>query len=227
MGTESTEPGGISGPSADMILVVEDDESTSRLERIVLADEGYSVACAGSGEEALEMLTNTAPSLVILDIQLPRMDGFTTCQEIRERPQVPIIMVTGGGRDEDKVRGLEMGADDYITKPFSTIEGVARVVVVLRRTRIQRIHRTRTTTTRPTPSWPEMPILEHPPSPEIREKTAGIPTFGLMVSGGDSPGIVRVAIVPAVPTVKIKPLQSQIAPAWVLMQTATTITKVR
>jgi len=100
MGTESTEPGGISGPSADMILVVEDDESTSRLERIVLADEGYSVTCAGSGEEALEMLTNTAPSLVILDIQLPRMDGFTTCQEIRERSQVPIIMVTGEGRDD-------------------------------------------------------------------------------------------------------------------------------
>jgi len=117
-----------------MVLVVEDDEQISRLERFVLEQVGYRVTCAGSGEEALELLPQAAPSLVILDVMLPNMDGFTTCQRIRETSQVPIIMVTARDEDDDKVRGLEMGADDYITKPFSKHELTSRVKSVLRRT---------------------------------------------------------------------------------------------
>ena len=78
------------------------------------------------------MLPNTTPSLVLLDVMLPQTDGFTTCQKIRESSEVPIIMVTAMDRDEDKVRGLEMGADDYITKPLSTHELASRVKSVLR-----------------------------------------------------------------------------------------------
>ncbi len=133
MATESTAAGTVPGPNGNVILVVENDEGLSRLERLALEEEGYSVACAGSGEEALEMLTSTSPSLVLLDILLPLMDGFTTCQKIREASQVPIIMVTHEGHDEDKVHGLEMGADDYITRPFATNELAFRVKAVLRR----------------------------------------------------------------------------------------------
>ena len=81
----------------------------------------------------MKALSDKNPSLVLLDVGLPGIDGFTTCQRIREVSQVPIIMVTGQDRDEDKVRGLEMGADDYVTKPFSTTEMAARVKAVLRR----------------------------------------------------------------------------------------------
>ncbi|MBO19210.1 MAG: hypothetical protein CL732_01550 [Chloroflexi bacterium] len=133
MATGHTEVGGVTGPGSNMILVVEDDERTSRLERFVLEEEGYSVTCVNNGEDALLSLHTTSPTLILLDIVLPQMDGFTTCQKIRESSQVPIIMVTAEGRDEDKVRGLEMGADDYITKPFSTNELAARVNAVLRR----------------------------------------------------------------------------------------------
>ena len=132
MALRSSEIGGISAANGGMILVVEDDDRISRLERFVLEQVGYRVACAGTGEEALEMLPNTTPSLVLLDVTLPQMDGFTTCQKIRESSEVPIIMVTAMDRDEDKVRGLEMGADDYITKPLSTHELASRVKSVLR-----------------------------------------------------------------------------------------------
>jgi CheY-like chemotaxis protein len=138
MAVDHTEAGDATGITGELILVVEDDERTSRLERFVLEDEGYSVACAASGEKALEMLSDTDPALVLLDIMLPKLDGFGTCQKIREISEVPIIMVTGEGRDEDKVRGLEMGADDYITKPFSTNELAARVKAVLRRNSVAR-----------------------------------------------------------------------------------------
>ena len=87
----------------------------------------------GSGEEALEILAEISPSLMMLDVGLPGMDGFTTCQRIREFSPVPILMVTGRDFNEDKVRGLEMGADDYITKPFSPNELAARVKAALRR----------------------------------------------------------------------------------------------
>ena len=133
MAMDSTETGSVPGAGDDVILIVDDDERTSRLERFVLEEEGFTVACVGSGEEALETLPTTVPSLILLDIGLPQMDGFTTCQKIRETSQVPIIMVTGVGHDEDKIRGLEMGADDYITKPFSPSELLARIEVAIRR----------------------------------------------------------------------------------------------
>ena len=138
MALGSSEIGGISAANGGMILVVEYDDRIARLERFVLEQVGYQVACAGTGEEALEMVPNTTQSLVLLDVMLPQMDGFTTCQKIRESSEVPIIMVTAMDRDEDKVRGLEMGADDYITKPFSTHELASRVKSVLRRTRGER-----------------------------------------------------------------------------------------
>ena len=133
MATENTESAHIPGQKVNIILAVEDDKRTSGLE-LALEEEGYSVACAGSGEEALKMLSAVAPSLVLLDIALPQMDGFCTFQKIRETSQVPIIMVAAEDRDEDMVRGLEMGADDYITRPFSTNVLAARVKAVLRRT---------------------------------------------------------------------------------------------
>ena len=133
MAMDSTEAGGDPISDDNFILVVDDDERTSRLERFVLEEEGYSVALAGSGEEALKILKTASPSLILLDIKLPKMDGLATCQKIREDSQVPIIILTGEGRDEEKIRGLEMGADDYITKPFSVNELTARAKAVLRR----------------------------------------------------------------------------------------------
>lgn len=138
MSLAKPDSGGISASNGGMVLLVEDDDRISRLERFVLEQVGYRVTCAGSGEEALELLPQTTPSLVLLDVMLPKMDGFTTCQKIRETSQVPIIMVTARDRDADKVRGLEMGADDYITKPFSTHELTSRVKSVLRRTNVVR-----------------------------------------------------------------------------------------
>ena len=116
-----------------LIFVVEDNLRTRNLEKFVLQEEGFDVAEAGSGEEALETLAARDLALVLLDIGLPGMDGFATCQRIREFSQVPIIMVTAEDKDEDKVRGLELGADDYVTKPFPTNELAARVKAVLRR----------------------------------------------------------------------------------------------
>ncbi len=127
---------GISGGTEDtgnLILVVEDDTRTLRLERFVLEEEGFTVREAKSGEEALQALNEQNARLVLLDIGLPGIDGFTTCRRIRKASQVPIIMVTAEDKDEDKVYGLEMGADDYVTKPFSTTELAARVKAVLRR----------------------------------------------------------------------------------------------
>ena len=157
MATDRNEAGGSPSPGGDIILIVEDDVRASRLASFILEEEGFAVACAISGEEALEMLSTTAMSLILLDIRLPTMDGFTTCQKIRETSQVPIIIVTGEGRDEEKVRGLEMGADDYIPKPFSTNELAARVKAVLRRINDSR---SKTVTTRQKPSEPDISAME-------------------------------------------------------------------
>ena len=105
MALGSTGAGGISAANAGMILPVEDEDRTSRLERFVLERAGYRVTHAFSGENALEMFPNFTPSLVLLDVILPQMDGFATCQKIRECSQVPIIMVTTMDPGEDKVRG--------------------------------------------------------------------------------------------------------------------------
>jgi len=121
------------GRRQTLVLVVDDDSRTRSLEKFVLEQEGFPVETVGSGEEALEVFGKISPALVLLDVNMPGIDGFTTCQRIREVSQVPIIMVTGQDRDEDKVRGLELGADDYVTKPFSTTELAARVKAVLRR----------------------------------------------------------------------------------------------
>ena len=115
------------------VLLVEDDPRVLRLEQMVLEKEGFSVVVAASGEEALEMLAEITPSLIVLDVGLPGIDGFTACSRIREFSQVSIIMVTGKDFNEDKVRGLNLGADDYITKPFSPSELAARVKAALRR----------------------------------------------------------------------------------------------
>lgn len=115
------------------ILVVEDDPQILRLLQFVLVKEGYDVTITGSGEEALQVLERNVPALILLDNRLPGMDGFTTCQKIRQFSQVPIIMVTVMDELHDKMHGIELGADFYITKPFLPSELVARVKAVLRR----------------------------------------------------------------------------------------------
>ncbi|MCH8896779.1 MAG: response regulator transcription factor [Chloroflexi bacterium] len=116
------------------ILLVEDDTPTLRLERVILEEEGYTVEVVDNGEDAVKVVAEKSPVLILLDIGLPRMDGFDTCAQIRELSQVPVIMVTGRDCLEDKVKGMDVGADDYVTKPFLTHELATRVKVVLRRT---------------------------------------------------------------------------------------------
>ncbi len=115
------------------ILVIEDDPRVLKLERMVLEQGGYAVQAAGSGEMGLEAMASQTPALVLLDISLPGIDGFTVCQRLREFSMVPVIVVTGKGGEADKVKGLEAGADDYVCKPFSQSELLARVKAVLRR----------------------------------------------------------------------------------------------
>ena len=115
------------------ILAADDDPQLLRLITRNLQLEGYDVLAASDGQQALELIENNAPDLVLLDVMMPRMDGFTVCQRIREFSTVPIIIVTARGQDQDKVRGLDLGADDYLTKPFSVDELLARVRAVLRR----------------------------------------------------------------------------------------------
>ena len=116
------------------ILLVEDDTPTLRLERVILEEEGYTVEVVDNGEDAVKVVAEKSQVLILLDIGLPRMDGFDTCAQIRELSQVPVIMVTGRDCLEDKVKGMDVGADDYVTKPFLTHELATRVKVVLRRT---------------------------------------------------------------------------------------------
>jgi len=120
------------------VLVVDDDIRVLRMMQGILELEGYRVLTASNGEAALNVLFDEeAPDLVLLDIMMPDMDGYTVCQHIREFSPVPIIMVTAKGNDEEKVQGLNAGADDYVTKPFSARELTARVRAVLRRTRLR------------------------------------------------------------------------------------------
>jgi DNA-binding response OmpR family regulator len=116
------------------ILVVDDDLSITQFLRANLETRGYEVKVAMDGAEALHTFEMELPDLVILDIRMPKMDGFEVCRRIREWSQTPIIMLTARGEEEDKVKGFDLGADDYITKPFSKDELVARVKAVLRRT---------------------------------------------------------------------------------------------
>jgi two-component system, OmpR family, response regulator RegX3 len=119
--------------AAPRILVVEDEESLADTVRYNLEREGYSVAVASDGRKALDRFRSDGPSLVILDLMLPEMSGLDVCRQIRQISNVPIIMVTAKDSEADKVAGLEIGADDYVTKPFSVRELVSRVRAHLRR----------------------------------------------------------------------------------------------
>lgn len=108
------------------IMVVDDDKNICELLRLYLEKEGYQVVIANDGKEAVELNEKEDPELILLDIMLPQLDGWQVCREIRKKSQVPIIMLTAKGEVFDKVLGLELGADDYIVKPFETKEVVAR-----------------------------------------------------------------------------------------------------
>jgi DNA-binding response OmpR family regulator len=122
-----------SSATSPQLLLVEDEESIGSLVRAYLEQTGYRVAWVRSGEEALQQLDQVAPRLVILDIGLPGADGFDVCRQIRIRSAVPILMLTARDEEADRVAGLEVGADDYMWKPFSPRELAARVKAVLRR----------------------------------------------------------------------------------------------
>ena len=115
------------------ILVVDDEPRYLRLLEANLRTEGFEVVTAQDGNEALDVFSAHPVDLIILDIMLPKMDGFAVCQRIREYSTVPIIMLTAKGGEKDRVRGLDVGADDYLVKPFSVMELLARVRAVLRR----------------------------------------------------------------------------------------------
>lgn len=115
------------------ILVVDDEKPIADILQFNLIKEGYNVVCAYDGDEALQKVEEAQPDLMLLDIMLPKRDGMEVCREVRKKYDFPIIMLTAKGSEIDKVLGLEMGADDYVTKPFSTRELIARVKANMRR----------------------------------------------------------------------------------------------
>ncbi len=119
--------------SSKRILIVDDEPRYLRLLEANLKTEGYGVVTAADGLQAIEVFSAQPIDLVLLDIMMPRLDGFATCQRIREFSNVPIIILTAKGEEQDRVKGLDMGADDYLVKPFSATELLARVRAVLRR----------------------------------------------------------------------------------------------
>jgi DNA-binding response OmpR family regulator len=125
------------GTMTSKILVVDDEKHILELARLYLTREGYEVEGVGDGGQAVARFGQVKPDLVILDIMLPGVDGLTICKEIRKQSQVPIIMLTARDEVTDKVVGLEVGADDYLTKPFHPQELVARAKALLRRARIE------------------------------------------------------------------------------------------
>ena len=116
------------------VLVADDDKNICELLRLYLVKEGFQVVLAGDGEEALARFSAENPDIILLDVMMPRLDGWQVCREIRKKSECPIIMITAKGETFDKVLGLELGADDYVIKPFETKEIVARIKAVLRRT---------------------------------------------------------------------------------------------
>ena len=120
--------------ATEKILVVDDDTNICELLRLYLEKEGYSVTIANTGMQAVKLFAEHQPDLMLLDIMLPELDGWQVCREIRKYSNKPIIMLTAKGETFDKVLGLELGADDYITKPFEAKEVLARIKAVLRRT---------------------------------------------------------------------------------------------
>jgi DNA-binding response OmpR family regulator len=133
-----------------LILTADDDPQLLRLVSRSLELEDFHVLTAANGEEALAIIESQTLDLVMLDVMMPKMDGFTVCQKVREFSSIPIIIITARGQDNDKVKGLNLGADDYLTKPFNIDELVARVRAVLRRTQFtpqEQTHAIRTVTT--------------------------------------------------------------------------------
>ncbi|MEA0554675.1 response regulator YycF [Lysinibacillus irui] len=118
------------------ILVVDDEKPIADILQFNLIKEGYKVICAYDGDEALKKVEEEQPDLMLLDIMLPKRDGMEVCREVRKKYDFPIIMLTAKGSEIDKVLGLEMGADDYVTKPFSTRELIARVKANMRRLQV-------------------------------------------------------------------------------------------
>ncbi len=115
------------------VLIVEDDDNIAQLLHLYLEKEGFETAVASDGGKGVELFRSLHPDLVLLDLMLPVMDGWSVCRKIREESKTPIIMLTAKGETTDKVSGLEMGADDYIVKPFEMKEVLARIHAVLRR----------------------------------------------------------------------------------------------
>jgi DNA-binding response OmpR family regulator len=120
-------------PAPAKVVIVDDDEHIRELASLYLCKEGFEVTCAVDGASAAETIQKTNPSLVVLDLMLPGMSGFDVCKQVRLTSNVPIIMLTARDEDVDKNVGLELGADDYLTKPFNPRELVARVKAILRR----------------------------------------------------------------------------------------------
>ena len=117
----------------EKILVVDDDTNICELLRLYLTKEGYQVTTANDGEEGLDKFNQVKPDMVLLDVMMPKMDGLEVCRRIRKLGNTPVMMLTAKGETFDKVLGLELGADDYMVKPFDTKEVVARIKAVLRR----------------------------------------------------------------------------------------------
>ena len=118
----------------EKILIADDDRNICELLRIYLEKEGFAVVLAGNGEEALSKFDEEEPDILLLDVMMPKLDGWQVCRELRKKSECPIIMITAKGETFDKVLGLELGADDYVVKPFEPKVIVARVKAVLRRT---------------------------------------------------------------------------------------------
>ncbi len=129
--------------SAVKIMVVDDDNNIGELLRLYLTKEGYESVVLSNGEEAMEQFDTVQPDLILLDVMMPKLDGWQVCRRIREKSQCPIIMLTAKGELFDKVLGLELGADDYIVKPFETKEVIARVKAVLRRAGVSHTEKAR------------------------------------------------------------------------------------
>src|ERR1700704_2869987 len=127
----------VTKPASSKVLVVDDEDHIVELARIYLTREGYEVEGVGDGSQALARFAQIKPDLVVLDIMLPGADGLEICKQIRKQSQVPIIMLTARDEVTDKVVGLEVGADDYLTKPFHPQELVARAKALLRRARVE------------------------------------------------------------------------------------------
>jgi two-component system alkaline phosphatase synthesis response regulator PhoP len=123
----------------ELILLVDDEPNIIELASLYLKQDGFRVISAGDGLEALERIAQDSPSLIVLDLMLPKLDGWEVCRRVRAESDLPILMLTARDDDIDKIVGLELGADDYLTKPFNPRELVARVKAILRRTEPRRV----------------------------------------------------------------------------------------